>query len=205
MSESHSLSISQYIGGLREGQPEAIQKIWERFYSDLIRLAYRKLRDGPNKVADWDDVVQEAMAQFFAQVQQGRFPDLNDRDDLWQVLVMLVHRRARDQQRRERADKRGGGKVFTESILECPNDPDRRGDLDDLAGVTPTPQVAEEIFANLSLALGELPTPDYRRVALLKLQGFDNKKIASQCGCSVATVGRRLANIRKLWGPEIDS
>ena len=41
----------------------------------------------------------------------GRFPELDDRQDLWKVLVMLTARKAVDQLRRGHAQKRGGGLV----------------------------------------------------------------------------------------------
>ena len=59
---------------------------------------------------DGEDVVQQAFSEFFFQVQEGRFPKLNDRDDLWQVLAMLVDRRAKDQIRRQNSLRAGGAK-----------------------------------------------------------------------------------------------
>ena len=94
--EQHS--VSKYIQGLKTGDEEATQKIWERFLNRLIRLADGKLKTN-RKAMDEEDVVQNAFAQFFQQVQEGRFAKLDDRNDLWQVLAMLVDRRAKDQDR----------------------------------------------------------------------------------------------------------
>lgn len=202
MSESHSLSISEYIDGLRVGDERAAQKVWEFFYERLVRLAAQRLAATPTKAADEEDVVQEATAQFFRLVQKGKFPQLNDRFDLWQVLAMLVTRRVIDQQRKGLAEKHGGGKVATESILFAQGISGSVGGLDALKGAEPTPEFAEDLFRLLCNALGELPGEPHRAVATLKLQGYRNREIAEQLGVSRATVERRLADIRALWGPE---
>lgn len=202
MNDGTSLSITQYIGQLRAGDEFAAQRIWERFYGRLIRLARRRLANAPTKVADWDDVVQEAMAQFFARVQQGQFPRLHDRGDLWQVLARLVNCRVADQKRKQTRQKRGGGRVFTESILKMFVGAGQNPGLDGLVGVQPTPEFADEMFANLSLALGELPTGSHREVALLRLQGYENREIGKRMNCSRSTVTRRLRDIREIWNPE---
>ena len=103
MQSNHS--ITQYIEGLKQGDDEAAQKVWERFLERLIRLADQKLKSSPRKALNEEDVVQQAFVEFFRQVQEGRFPRLNDRNDLWQVLAMLVDRRAKDQIRKLNSQK----------------------------------------------------------------------------------------------------
>ena len=105
-------SVTKYIAGLRGGEVEATQKIWERYIQRLILLANSKLRNSSRSSVDEEDVVQQAFADFFSQVQQGRFPKLNDRNDLWQVLAMLVDRRAKDQIRRQHTQRSGSGRVI---------------------------------------------------------------------------------------------
>ena len=48
---------------------------------------------------------------------RGQFPKLNDRDDLWRLLVVITVRKVQDQLERARAAKRGGGRVVVESAL----------------------------------------------------------------------------------------
>jgi ECF sigma factor len=38
-------------------------------------------------MADEEDVVQNAFHSFFQGLARGRFPQLNDRDNLWRLLV----------------------------------------------------------------------------------------------------------------------
>ena len=67
--ENHDHSVTVYIQGLRDGDEEASQKIWERFYERLIRLADRKLKESPRRVANEEDVVTVAFADFFKQLE----------------------------------------------------------------------------------------------------------------------------------------
>lgn len=196
----HFHSVSQYITGLRAGEENATQKIWERFYERLIRLAAKKILTN-KKASDEDDIVQEAFAQFFRGVENGRFPILNDREDLWQVLAMLVDRRAIDQARREHAEKRGGGNVHTESFLM-----QREGDPG-IAGIPcpdPTPELVNQLSEIFRDRLSQLDDESYRQLALLKLQGFTNQEIAEKTGRTLRTVERRLRNIRDDWSAEQD-
>ncbi len=197
---SHSHSVSQYIEGLRAGDGDSTQKIWERFYGRLVRLASQKLSTN-KKAADEDDVVQEAFAQFFREVEQGRFPKLDDRHDLWQVLAMLVDRRAKDHAHREQAQKRGGGNVHTESIfMKWENS----GGIAGVPNPEPTVDLARELSEVFGERMKELDDQAFRELALLKLQGYNNREIAEKTGFSLRTVERRLEQIRAKWRTEQD-
>jgi DNA-directed RNA polymerase specialized sigma24 family protein len=47
--------------------------------------------------------------------------------------------------------------------------------------------------------LDKLPDDDLREIALLRMEGLSRREVAARCGCSVATVDRRLALIRGRW------
>ena len=94
-------SITAWLGELKAGKESAAQKLWERYVTRLVGLARSRLGRTPQAAGDEEDVVQAAFKSFFAGVQNGRFPQLNDRDDLWRLLVVLTERRAIDHIRRE--------------------------------------------------------------------------------------------------------
>ena len=85
----------------RRGDSYAAQKLWERYLDRLVRLARRKLGGAPRRAADEEDVAIAAFANFYRGVEAGRFSKLDDRDDLWQLLIVLTERNAIDQIRRE--------------------------------------------------------------------------------------------------------
>lgn len=192
-------SVTQYIEGLRQGEGLAAQKTWERFIDRLIRLADRRLKAMPRKAEDEEDVVQKAFADFFRQVQQGRFSKLDDRHDLWQVLCMLVDRRAVDQIKKGNAQKRGEGEVRGESVFLEKGDSMVSPGLAGFPEMLPTPDFALELSEALRRRLNSFENDEHRRVALLKLQGYTNLEIAHQIGSSNRTIERWLEEMRKAW------
>jgi len=107
-------SVTLWIERLKAGgeqTQQAAQKVWERYYPALLRLARRNLGNASVRVADEEDVVVNAFERFFRAAGEGRFPRLEDRDDLWQILLMLTERAASNQRRDGARQKRGGGAV----------------------------------------------------------------------------------------------
>ena len=47
----------------------------------------------------------------------GRFPRLDNREDLWKVLLMITARKASNLIEHERRLKRGGGRMIAEAVL----------------------------------------------------------------------------------------
>src|SRR5436309_2802351 len=104
-------SVTLWIRQLQGGDLAALQKLWEGYFVRMVGLARKKLQGAPRQAADEEDAALSAFHSFHRGVEQGRFPRLLDRDDLWQVLVMLTVRKASNQARFARAEKRGGGRV----------------------------------------------------------------------------------------------
>ena len=86
----------------------------------------------------------ECLRQHLPCASQGRFPRLDDRDDLWRLLVAITEHKAADQVRRARRQKRGGGRVRTEGDLTAGGSDDQPAGLNAIAGTEPTPEFAEE-------------------------------------------------------------
>jgi DNA-directed RNA polymerase specialized sigma24 family protein len=185
-------SVTIWLGQLRVGDPDAARLIWNRYFSQVARLARARLRGSPLQVSDEEDVAAAAFDSFYRAVRQDTFPQLADRDDLWQVLVTLTIRKAIDQRRRWAAVRRGGGEspVGLEEEL-----------ADQLASREPDPQLAAQVADQFAHLLGALADDELqlRRIALLKLEGHENEAIAASCGCGLRTVERRVCLIRKTW------
>ena len=89
-------SITRLVNQFQVGDRVVAQQLWERYFHRLVGLARQKLGGLPPGAADEEDVALSAFASFCRAAEQGRFPRLNDRDDLWQVLVMVTTRKAVD-------------------------------------------------------------------------------------------------------------
>jgi RNA polymerase sigma factor (sigma-70 family) len=188
---------TRWIQKLSDGDSLAAEKIWQHYYDRLVRLARNKLAAGRRRVADEEDVVVVAFNSFFRGVEQGRFPKLEDRHDLWQLLVMLTARKAIDQIQHECRQKRGGGKILGESIYQRNSEPDPG--LAEVIGDEPSPEFAAQMAEHMEQLLRALNDATLERVALAKLEGFSNQEIADQLQCGLRTVERKLKLIRTVW------
>src|SRR3954463_10034145 len=106
-------SVTLWIDDLKGGDPDAAQRLWDRYFMTLVRLARARLRAAHRGAEDEEDVALSAFDSFCAAAARpsppppppappGRFPRLDDRDDLWKVLVTITRRKAADQLERQR-------------------------------------------------------------------------------------------------------
>jgi RNA polymerase sigma factor (sigma-70 family) len=194
-------SISRWIGDLKAGGDTAAQRLWERYFDRLVRLARKKLQAGsrPDAAEDEEDAVVSAFDSFCRGAAQGRFPVLADRDDLWRLLVVITVRKALNQMQRRRALKRGAGKVLGEAEIPLPRDIDECAGLDLLAGDDPSPELALMVAEEYRLLREALGDDSLQKVLDLRLEGFTREEIAERLGLSGRTVTRKLELIRREW------
>ena len=191
-----------WIRRLKSGDPAAAQRLWERYYGQLVRFAQKKLATAPRRTADEEDIALSAINSFCLGAREGKFPQLNDPDDLWRLLMTITARKATHQLRRMRRQKRGGGNVRGESVFLPAGTSEARGGLDQFLGQECSPASAAELAEDLRRLLSRLEEQPLREVALLKLEGYANEEIAQQLQCGLRTVERRLRLIRTLWCEE---
>src|SRR5215471_18353488 len=103
---SSSGSVSRWIAALKKGDTAAAQPLWKRYYRQMVALARKMLRSTRRRAADEEDVVQNAFHSFFRAVAQGCFPQLDDRDSLRRLLVVITANKALRQLKYERRQKR---------------------------------------------------------------------------------------------------
>lgn len=188
-------SVSMFFTQLRAGDRTAAEPLWQRFFPRLLGLARRTLVGRVQRVADAEDAVQSAFVSFWQRAVAGSYGDCLDRDDLWGLLGVITVRKAMRQVRRERMEKRGGGRVVTEGALTHA-DGTPLG-LDDFAG-----QVSADDFdLNCAELLDELDE-ESRMIAVLRLLGYRNREIADQLDCTERKIERKLSLIRTVWEDE---
>ncbi len=194
-------SVTCWIDQLKAGDPAAAQPLWERYFQRLVGLARVKLspRLRAGAGSDEEDAVLSAFQSFFQGAAQGRFPRLDDRHDLWRLLVTITARKAADQIERARTLKRGGGRLLDEAALDGP-DPERRvGGLDQLPGPDPTPEFAVMVAEQSQHLLDLLGDEALRSIAVWKLEGYTVKEIAQRLDRSERMVAYKLELIRLRW------
>ncbi len=194
-------SITRWIGDLQRGDASAIaaEELWQRYYRRLIGLAKKKLGDATRRMADEEDVVVHAFNSFCMGAAAGRFPRLNDRDELWQILVMLTARKAADQLKNQYRAKRGGGQVRGESAFINGLSSEQRANIDQIVGTEPTPEFAAQVTEECRRLLDLLEDDGLRAVAVARMEGYSNAEIAAQMDVQTRTIERKLRFIREIW------
>ena len=135
-----------------------------------------------------------AFDSFCRGLKRGRFPDLQDRDNLWKLLVVLTARKACHLIRDEQRLKRGGGQTAGTAQ-----------ELEQAVGQEPSPEFAAELAENCQRLLDLLGDDDLRTVALNKMEGYTTEEIASQLNCAPRTVERKLRLIRRRLGERVSA
>jgi RNA polymerase sigma factor (sigma-70 family) len=189
-------SITHWVRQLQEGERTAAQRLWEAYVRRLIQLALKKLQGLPPQLADPEDVALSAFKSFCLAAERQRLPRLEDRHDLWQVLVMLTRNKAADLRDYHRRDKRDHRRARGEADM-APDECTAFYEL--LRSGEPDPQFAAEVAEQCQCLLQLLPDDQLRQIALRKLEGYTNAEIAEQLQCAPATVERRLTRIRHCW------
>lgn len=196
---SDAESTETWLGRLREGDHQAAQKLWERYYAHLIRVARSRLEAAPCRAADEEDVVLSAIDSFCRAAANGRFPELTDSDDVWRLLMSITARKVCDHQRRACRAKRGGGRVRSESALMSADDENDDRGIEQVIGTEPSPDMVVEWMDSLRHLLGKLKDNVLQETALLKLEGYSNREIADRLKCGLRSVERKLQGIRLIW------
>jgi len=191
-------SVTRWLRGIKLGDDAAAARIVERYSRQLLAIANQGLPKNRRRASDGEDVVQSAFASMFHRAQQGAFAQLDDRDNLWRLLVTIVRRKTANALRRQLSKRRGGGQVQGESGFGS-------GAIHDDPDDEPSPETAAMLRESLAALLDRLPDQELREIALLKLEQYTDEEVAAKIGRSRATVERRLRLIRSIWAEEGDT
>ncbi len=190
-------SVSTWISQLRAGDEAALGKLHARYWPFLVRLARRKLHGVPCRVADEEDIAQQAFWEFYQSVRDGGLPQLNNRHHLLALLTHIIACRASNQVKHELVvRKRGAGHVRGESALEASGDTPRG--LERLEDPGLAPQEIALLHESYQRYVEALPDK-WRAVAELYLASLTHQEIAEQRGCTERTVDRKVALILARW------
>lgn len=191
-------SVSHWIARLQAGDRADVELLWRRYFLRLVALARQKLADSPRRVADEEDVALSAFASFCEGAEQGRFPELTDRDGLWPLLVVITARKAGHLRRDQACLKRGG-----RGLVAAGQDSEGDGWLGEVLSREPDPAFAAIAADEHRQLMETLPDDELRTVALMRMQGQGIAEIASRLGYVERSIKRKLQLIRELWEREL--
>jgi hypothetical protein len=93
MSDETNASVTEWLAGMKSGDDDAFEQIWRRYFTSLVGLARKTLASSRSTKGIEEDVAQSAFESFYFRAKEGKFPRLNDRDDLWKLLITITLRR----------------------------------------------------------------------------------------------------------------
>ena len=204
MSNEPQGSVTHWIGALKAGDDEAAQRLWERYFDELVRLARARLGRLPRGEADEEDAALSAFHSFCqGAARAGSLGSMTDTIS-GRLLVTITARKALDQAERLNRKKRGGGRVRGESVLA------RRGSR----GVGNRPRAGGGAGADARVRRDgrrRVPPPAARPSATRRSAGSPCcgwratpiRRSRRRLGCGLRTVGRKLELIRKTWLREV--
>ncbi|MCA9218225.1 MAG: hypothetical protein KDB27_34390 [Planctomycetales bacterium] len=182
-------SVSDWIEGIKRGEGDAAEALWNRYFSKLTTIANKKLGSFPRRVADEEDVAATVLNTLCQGAKEGRFPDLHNRSDMWRLLVAVTANKIVDLKRRQTAVKRGSGCVRGDSALQV---------IDSVVSTDPTAEDLVELQEAWD-RLQELLDDELCFIAHRKLDGFTNAEIAEELDVVVRTVERKVKRIELVW------
>jgi DNA-directed RNA polymerase specialized sigma24 family protein len=201
-SDNHAGSVTIWIDGIKEGEDSAAQyAIVNRYWAKLEALARKYLRDKYplGGIHDENDALNRAFDTLFRRAKANRFPELNDRDDLWRLMVAITIRKVQKGIRADRSRKRGGGDVVT--LGELASVDDLRDSL--IVDAEPSPEDAIGAVEEINRLLNKLANNNLRTIALLKWEGLTDEEIAIRLNRNRRWVVRQKALIRQAWIDEL--
>jgi DNA-directed RNA polymerase specialized sigma24 family protein len=191
--------FADVIEGLKTNRPEAFSRLWNEFYTDLVRYADRKLAALPRRSSDEEDIALAAMHSLHVGLQKGHFPDIATKTDLQKLLYVITAREAKQEIRKQMAAKRGGGEVRGDSVFFAPDENAGFNEIADSRGYSPTETLLPIDCTEL---LEKLEDDLQRWIVRLKFQGYGVGEIAIATGVTERTIERKLVRVRELLGDD---
>lgn len=183
----HDESVSLWIRDLKQGDESAAEALWERYFHRLVGVGKRILRNANDQAADGEDAALSAFKSVCLRAREDRFPRLNDRDDLWKLLVTIVSRKAfKIARKAKRTTSVTEEQYFEEAVIDA----------------APTADMAMEMDDAVEALLARLTDERLKEIAVGKLEGQTNRELADKLGRSVSFVERKLQLIRLIWSNE---
>jgi DNA-directed RNA polymerase specialized sigma24 family protein len=188
-------SVTRLLRDLQAGDEQAVGPLWERYFQRLAAAAKARLGDARWGAGDHEDVALSAFHSFCQRLEHGRLPDLDGRQELWRVLVVITRRKAISWLRHETAVKRGGGKIRSQSLLE------------NIVSAEPSPDFVAEFLEDVDRLLNLLHREDATLclIAKRKLEGFSNAEIAAELSLTPRSIQRKVERVRILWSADADN
>ena len=197
-------SITRWIAGLKIGQPEAAERLWNRYAERLVKVAQQRLGRAPARNSDDEDVALSVFNALCTGAAAGRFSELGNRDELWWLLLAITRQKAADRIRSDPGPSHRRGRIFLESELQGGRAEKGKGfRLEKLISPRPTPEFVAMLEEEHGRLLSLLRDEQLRSIAVWRIEGYTVGEIAERLGIATRSVERKLSLIRRKWSREL--
>lgn len=190
--------VSQWIEQLATSDRDAANQLWQHFCRRLMSFARNRLSPTSRRVYDEEDAAISAFRSLCRGIESNRYPEINSRDNLWGLLVVIAGRKIANRKRFDGQKKRAISSTLTEDLFQSVSG-DEGSPLRSVMSREPTPALAAEVADTSEHLLSMLPEEDLRQLVLLKLEGYTNEDAAEKMQVTRRTVQRKLERIRRCW------
>jgi hypothetical protein len=185
-------SVSHWLREVKSGRSSAVDAIWRRYYQRVVQYATRKMKTNPDRAIDGEDIAQSTMHRFCFNLASGRYPLLDDRQQLWDLLVVFTLNRIRKHLRACSAHKRASDRqsVFVFKQTEA---------LKDLKTPEAPVIMADMVQYWLDRLDREDPTGELKQIAIWSMEEISGSEIARILKKRKSAVLQQIRLIRLVW------
>jgi DNA-directed RNA polymerase specialized sigma24 family protein len=190
--DSSSGSVTRWIRELKDGNKDALSKLWQRYFPKAKQKARHHFGTDSRTVRDEEDIALSVMGALF---KDASLLDVTDREDLIRLLLVVTKRKVLSEKRSQKSLSRGGGKV---NIVT---------DLSDLLknfvlnrkGEMASPDSIAVMSEQYQILMNALPDDFHRDIVKLKLKGKTIQEVADDLNVVPRTIHRKLKHIQTVW------
>lgn len=187
-------SISRLIVKLETGDDDAAFSIWEKYFGRILEIARHRLPISDPGRGDEEDIAVCVFKSLCRGAVVGNFSELQNRTDLWKLLLKITHQKVVAAIRYSTRLKRGGV-LTTEKIDEL--------QVASVPATDPSPEllnVLDETFHDLPRRLRD---NTMRQIVMARLEGRSNEQVADEFQISVRSVQPKLRLVEQQWVKEL--
>lgn len=178
---SDEASVTLWLHAVRTGDTLAAEQLWKRYFARLMAQARSRMGNIDRCLYDEEDAALSTFDVLCRKLQDGSYPDLNSREDLWMLMLTVLSRKIAKQAKYQSALKRRSNVQFPDAINELP--------------AVDSKELSQECYELIST----LGNADLEQVVVLKFEGYTNEEIAVKMQRTRRTVQRMLNLIRDIW------
>lgn len=195
-------SVTVWLRQMSQGDQEAARQLWNRYSATLQRLIRNRYPQAFNAAADEEDLVQSVFQALWTGAAVGQWDSVQDRTELWWLLLAITRRKAISRQAYNSRLKRGENTlVFSE--LETASQNSSMNRPLDIKGDAAPAELILMLQEEQERLLQRLRDDVLRSIAVWKLEGYTHVEIAAKLGVTPRTIIRKLSLIREDWSEEL--